>query len=303
MFKNRDGQIRSGWKIAASLGSFFGISLIAELLVVTILLLLSPLHGRTLNAVSASLDAHLENWAWLLNTVQTLVMLAVAVFAWKVIMKRRMAEMGLGRLSAHKKELGTGLLLGALSMTLVFVLLVVFGCIKVDTWAPRVSSDTFVYLPIFILVGVCEEVFSRGYTMSILRQTHSPALVVIVSSAVFSLLHIFNPGYSVMAFINLFLIGALFAYMFMKTGSIWMPIGYHITWNYFQGCVFGMNTSGLGINGLITIRNVKTGVLSSGIFGPEESLLTTLVIVLGFALTALTGKRQAKDFFEQKKSA
>ncbi|MGH4119264.1 CPBP family intramembrane glutamic endopeptidase [Clostridium sp.] len=61
---------------------------------------------------------------------------------------------------------------------------------------------------------------------------------------IFSVMHSLNPSMSIISYLNLFLVALLFAYMFLKSNNFWLPIGYHITWNYFQGNIFGFQVSG-----------------------------------------------------------
>jgi len=296
MFKNAEGRVRSGWKIAAALGSFFVILMVVETIVAMVLMFIVVGSVDSIWSLYDKLLEQMMAWSWLLSILQTVVMIAVAMFTWKVIFKRKLSSMGLPRIGKHAKELGWGLLLGAVSMTLVFLLLLATGLIKVESCIPKVSADTFLYLLIFILVGISEETFSRGYCMSVMRQTRSVALIFIVPAVIFSLMHISNPGFSILAFVNIAIVGVLFAYMYMKSGNIWMPIGYHITWNYFQGCVFGLSTSGLGIEGLIKSEYTQHSILGGGAFGPEEGILTTVVLLLGVLFVKWYYRRSTLDF-------
>lgn len=296
MFKNAEGKVRSGWKIAAALGSFFIILMIVETIFAMVLMFTVVGSIGSITSLYDKLLEQMMEWAWLLSVLQTVIMIAVSVFTWKVIFKRKLSGMGLPPVGKHVKELGWGLLFGAVSMTLVFALLLVTGLIKVDSWVPQASMDTFMYVLIFILVGISEETFSRGYCMSVMRQTRSIALVYIVPAVIFSLMHLPNPGYSLMAFVNIVVVGLLFAYMFMKSGNILMPIGFHITWNYFQGCVFGLSTSGLGIDGLIRSEYTRYSLLGGGAFGPEEGILTTVVLLLGFLFVKWYYRKSTLDF-------
>ena len=74
----------------------------------------------------------------------------------------------------------------------------------------------------------------------------------------FQLAHGTNPNVSVLGLVNIALVGILFAYMFDATKSLWLPIGYHITWNYFQGNVFGFAVSGTTPHGIYNV-SVENG--------------------------------------------
>jgi len=128
----------------------------------------------------------------------------------------------------------------------------------------------------FILVGLEEELMSRGYFINVLNQMGKPWLSVLISSIIFSLMHILNPNIVFLGLLNIFLIGVLFSYMYIKTGNLWMPIGYHISWNYFQGYIFGFNVSGNSVRGIYNAFP-KNNFLSGGEFGLEGGIITTLV--------------------------
>lgn len=294
MFKNSQGKVRSGWKIAAALGSFFVLLMILEFVIAFVLMFTVVGSTNSISSLYDTLYERMMEWSWLLNILQTIIMIAVAVFAWKVIFKRRLGRMGLTRIKG--KELLWGLLLGAASITIVFALLLAFGIVRVESWVPQASRDTFLYLILFILVGIAEETFFRGYCVSVLRQTRQIPLIFIVSSVVFSLTHILNPGYSFTAFVNIAIVGLLFAYMYMKSGNIWMPIGFHITWNYFQGCVFGLSTSGIGVKGLITSEYAQYNFLGGSSFGPEDGLLATVVLLVCFLFVKWYYRKSSLDF-------
>ncbi|ABY95500.1 MULTISPECIES: hypothetical protein [Thermoanaerobacter] len=71
--------------------------------------------------------------------------------------------------------------------------------------------------------------------------------------------------------------------MYLKTGNLWMPIGYHISWNYFQGYIFGFNVSGNAMRGIYNAFP-KNNFLSGGEFGLEGGIITTLVILITFLI-------------------
>jgi len=70
------------------------------------------------------------------------------------------------------------------------------------------------------------------------------------------------------------------------TGSLAIPIGIHITWNFFQGYVFGFPVSG-GRDFSTTFIAIQQGgptVWAGGDFGPEGGLIGLLAMMLGILL-------------------
>ena len=124
------------------------------------------------------------------------------------------------------------------------------GDCQCDAYESIVKSQfsvfTISFLLLFILVGFSEEMFFRGYVMSTMASRGNKKWVIYVASAlIFSIAHGLNPNVSILGLVNIALVGILFAYMFYATNSLWLPIGYHITWNFFQGNVFGFAVSGM----------------------------------------------------------
>jgi len=70
--------------------------------------------------------------------------------------------------------------------------------------------------------------------------------------------------------------------MFLKSNNLWLPIGYHITWNYFQGNVFGFQVSGLSTESLYKLNTPVNNIITGGKFGPEGGLIVTFIILIGF---------------------
>jgi membrane protease YdiL (CAAX protease family) len=139
-------------------------------------------------------------------------------------------------------------------------------------------------LLLMLAVGFFEETLSRGYMMTALRTTSLKPLIFLFPAAIFSLLHFANPGFDVLAGINILLIGIVFGYMFIRTGSLWMPIGFHFMWNFAQGSFWGMSVSGGEVVGSIVQTSTQAPpLLTGGEFGPESGLIVTVVSVLIFA--------------------
>jgi hypothetical protein len=59
-------------------------------------------------------------------------------------------------------------------------------------------------------------------------------------------------------------------YAHQKTGQLWLPMGLHLGWNFFQASVFGFAASGQGSPSLISQTPTGPDWLSGGAFGAEH---------------------------------
>ncbi len=229
-------------------------------------------------------------------------MLASVWVATRVLDRRSLCDYGLRLDRRWWADLGFGLALGVLLMSLVFVVQWALGWIVVTgTLRPAVEGA---FLPLmvahllgFALVGVYEEVFSRGYQLTNLAQGlrgqlgAKGALLAgaAISSLLFGVLHLGNPSMSTVSMLNLTLAGLLFALSYIFTGRLGVAVGLHTSWNFVQGNVFGFPVSGLEVNEVTLIATEPVGpeLATGGAFGPEAGLVGLGAILLGMALTLL----------------
>ncbi|HEX8926990.1 MAG TPA: CPBP family intramembrane glutamic endopeptidase, partial [Terriglobales bacterium] len=85
-----------------------------------------------------------------------------------------------------------------------------------------------------------------------------------------------------------------FAMAFLRTRSLWLPIGMHFGWNFFQGTVFGLPVSGIQ-DFSVVVRSVLRGphALTGGAYGPEDSATCAAVLLLGFPVLFLCTPQRA----------
>lgn len=299
MIRNKEGKLRSGWKITAVTGAFLMSSIVIVMLISMIMAGVVISQGEfnmeTMEYTERGLQMML--FADILGLfAQEIVIILTVIIAWRVVMKQPLRSIGLTSIKKGIKELLIGLGLGIVSITIIFAILVATNNVSVESWKLNFSTNTFVYLALFIFVGFAEEIYSRGFIMAALRQTKSIPVIFIVPSLIFAVLHGTNNGITWVALLNLTLIGLLFSYMYYKSGNIWMPIGYHITWNYFQGNIFGLPVSGTNTQGLITTSYENNNIFNGGVFGPEGGIIVTAIILLGFLFAVWFYRNKRIDF-------
>jgi hypothetical protein len=111
----------------------------------------------------------------------------------------------------------------------------------------------------------------------------------------FGLVHLGNPHASAISTASLMLAGVFLGLGLVLTGRLAIPIGVHITWNLFQGSVFGFPVSGteLSQTTVIAITQAGPGLWTGGRFGPEAGLVGVLALLVGSGLTLVWVWRRA----------
>ena len=182
------------------------------------------------------------------------------------------------------KDLLFGFILGFVMISAGFVVLLVSGTLSLEMIQAN-GLLLFGYL-IFFLIGSCnEEIMIRGYILTNLCSSMNRYLALFLSSLLFALMHLGNSNVTWLAFINILLAGVLLGIYFIHQKNLWLPIGLHFSWNYFQGPVYGFEVSGVNIKGMVIQNMSGEDWLTGGPFGLEGSLITTVLMVL--AITVL----------------
>jgi membrane protease YdiL (CAAX protease family) len=153
----------------------------------------------------------------------------------------------------------------------------------------------------FAIQGPSEEVLFRGYILENVRKQWGVPQAVVVSSLAFSLLHLSNPAFGLLPFVNLVLFGvgtALYK-VYVDGDQLWGVFAIHTLWNWLQQVVFGLPNSGIAAvpdNTLFTItpNTSLPGPFWGGGFGPEGTFAATLVL-LALVGAGLRSRRRRRD--------
>jgi hypothetical protein len=136
--------------------------------------------------------------------------------------------------------------------------------------------------PLFImaLVGFWEELVFRGYILQNMAEGMGMRTAIILSCLLYGLVHSLNPNAGLLSTAIIVMFAYLRIYGYLGTGQLWLSIGMHTGWNFFQATVFGFAASGHAEDQtLITHDAQAPDWLSGGDFGPEATVLTIPIVL------------------------
>jgi uncharacterized protein len=182
-----------------------------------------------------------------------------------------------------------GVILGLALFSSVFGLLHLIGVAQWQGIAARI--DVAPMLAVSIIAAVGEELAFRGALFRIIEERFGSATALVISAAVFGLLHALNPGATIVSTTAIALeAGILLAAAYALTRNLWFPIGLHLGWNFTEGGIFGVSVSGSPAgNGIFSVSLAGRTLLTGGNFGPEASVIAIAIcLVAAVVLLVLT---------------
>jgi uncharacterized protein len=281
-WSSRQRRLRAGWRLLIQFGLF-----VATLLGVAVL---TNIIGKGNSGALLGIMLYFA------------VGLALAWLMGRFIDRRPFADFGFHLDGGWWLDFGFGIGLGAVLMTGVFLSEQLAGWVSVTVAtvtesglapAPAFLLSLFVYLAI----SFNEEFTSRGYQLRNLAEGLAggwigPRLAIVLalllSSAFFGIAHALNPNATVLGTFNIVLAGLLLSLPYLLTGELATSIGLHLSWNLFQGTVYGFPVSGgAPTRGLLILQQSGPELWTGGAFGPEGGLLADVWILIGCGLIVL----------------
>ena len=214
------------------------------------------------------------------------------------------AYIGLPLNSDAIRQGSIGFGIGAGMITIAVAIIGIVGDLNFHVHiSPRTLSHGAAILVLLIGGAMLEELMFRGYPFQRLVESGGAWGAILFFSVLFGAVHLGNPnagGIRSWGFANTILVGILFAYAYLRTRTLWLPFGIHLSWNLFLGLVYGLPVSGLRDFSVI-VRTEASGskLLTGGAYGIEASATGAFVIVLGFALVRMVPKPRVKEVLQK----
>lgn len=278
-FLDDEGHLRSGWRLAIFAISFFICAQLSEVL------LLWGIAGVQRRSV---LDVAGSNWGFAAGHGAILISAGLVGWACGALFEE-LPFRALG-CSPHRgwlKNLGIGSALGAASLLLAALLATVTRGIhfRFDTAGPRsIGATVAVSAFVFVFAAAAEEILFRGYPLQTLTRANLAWLGVLLTSVSFAAVHLNNPNVVPgLTFLNTALAGLWLAVAYLRTRSLWLPLGLHWSWNWTQASLLGLPVSGINRIApapLLHATNSGPDWLTGGAYGIEGGAACTIALLI-----------------------
>lgn len=280
IFFNDAGRLRSGWRLLIFAGVY-----------VIVLSIFGIIFRVALSFIPESISQPFlaSAWGWV---VQGLILfISAAVVGWgcnALLEGLPLRALGWALHQRWLRDLLVGSLIGAASLVLAAAVATVVGGFRFTFTAaallPMVAKTLLVSALVFLIAGAAEEVLFRGYPLQTVLRSWPAWVALIPTSVAFAAVHLGNPntvrGFT---FINTALAGVWLAVAYLRTRSLWFPLGVHWSWNWMMGAVLGLPVSGISeITPQPLMRAADQGPawLTGGSYGIEGGAACTLVLII-----------------------
>ena len=208
--------------------------------------------------------------------------LAATFLCWKIYDETPLPHAGLKLDRRGGRDLWMGVAAGIAGATLALVPGVALRIARFTPVADaHVSFNTSAFVTILIFCGAAgEEMLFHGFAFQSLMIGLGPFAAIFPVGVIFGLLHMGNPDATWLSTFNTIGFGIIFGCALYRTCSLWLPVGLHFGWNIALP-FFGAKISGITmrVTGYEMTWNADP-LWSGGAYGPEGSLLTTVVLAL-----------------------
>lgn len=277
-----EGRLRSGWRILGFLILFWAFA--------NLVFLAKSFFP------DITKKEFIEGYSLLIVSILAIAATASVLISRKLLDKKSFRSLGLKLNKNALKDIAFGFLLSALMAGTFFLVLIGFDLIEFEgiNFNETVTGEGFVNLmSVFslasmllllletVLVGYWEELVFRGYLLQNMVHGLGLKLAVVISCILYGLIHASNPNATILSSVIIVAFGFLRIYGYLTTQMLWLSIGMHIGWNFFQGPIFGFAASGHASATLIQHSfTSEKSYLTGGEFGPEGSIIILPILLI-----------------------
>ena len=273
------GALRAPWRILAFSLTSFAAFVAADAL-------LGPLITWVFSLVGIR---GVSNFEWL----QAAGVLGGTIISLRWIDKRPWGDVWLGRDAARPRLVGFGFFVGAAAIAIPIAALIGVHWLREvpggnGSWAGAALRTSIFLLP----AALVEELITRGYLLSVLREAWGWPWAIGITSIAFGLLHLANNGANVESVLLVTVAGVFLAGILYATKSLYAAWMAHFAWNWTMAVLFHTAVSGYPLESP-RYRYVDAGPdwATGGEWGPEGGLPAGIGMGLGGGIAYLFARR------------
>ena len=214
--------------------------------------------------------------SFLFEFLPFLFILLPSILLWKYVDKEKISELGFKTVKFFKNNM-VGFIIGFLWISLS-ILGVYVTCTVTSNFNLKIGIGLLaIYFVILLINTIMQETLCRGYLYKLIEKPFRGNYAVLFTSIFFVLLHPGAIAAGIVGIVNVFCAGLVFGFTRKITGSLWMPIAIHITWNFIDSVLLG--TSPLGLYPHLDLILVEGKDLYTG---GKDGLGASLVVIFTF---------------------
>ena len=294
LFFNNARRLRSGWRLAIFVGLF-----IALMFVATVAL-------RVVYALAFNLAPTMRTPDHLEDLVFRLIFLGAALGAGyicaRVLEDLPWRSLGLTLHPKWLRDLIVGSVIGVGTLVIATAIAFAAGGLSFrlsSAGFSRVLTTLLFSAGLFIVAGLAEEALCRGYPLQTFVRARLVWLGILITSVAFGAGHLKNPNAgALLVFANTTLAGVWLAVAYLRTRSLWFPLGVHWAWNWALGSLFGLPVSGItrvAPNPMLVGSDLGPAWLTGAAYGIEGGVACTIALVVSTIFIWRTGLVSARD--------
>lgn len=277
IFFNEFGRLRSGWRVLIFAGAFVAVLYLIATLLRSLYLVL---HEVGPSVPFADFIADL-----IFRFTLLIAALGAGYLCARFLEGLPWRSLGLTFHHAWLRDLLVGFAIGFAALALAVGIAAAAGGLRFTfegTIGALVRSLVGITGILFV-AALAEEAIFRGYPLQTFARARLPWVGVLVTLMFFGFVHLSNPNATPgMTFANTALAGLWLAVGYLRTRSLWFPLGLHWSWNWALGWFFGLPISGINFVSHPLLKGNDLGPvwLTGGSYGIEGGAAATLMLVV-----------------------
>lgn len=279
IFINKVGRLRSGWRLGLYMSAFIFLTILLETFL------------RIVYAAGRSFVPSLPYAGYYANMAYRFSLLAAALgagyFCARFLEGLPWRSLGLTLHPHWVRDLVIGTVLGIAALAVAVAIATAAGGLRFSFIGNEMllpaGRSLLTSGALLFVAALAEEAAFRGYPLQTLTRAGLVWLGVILTSLPFGLAHLWNPNVvPVVTFANTVIAGVWLAAAYLKTRSLWFPLGVHWGWNWSLGSFFGLPISGIRFFSNPILRGDDAGPawLTGGNYGIEGGVAATIALII-----------------------